>query len=156
MKNLRVLFFASVLIAVSVSCSLFSSAATSTLNPTSAQPQTNPSGFISSVTMSKTTEGTNLDPVNPTTVFSPSDIFHAVVTIVNAPDNTVFEAVWNTVDVGSSSDNNSKIDSSQLTAGGSENLDFTLTPASTWATGTYDVEIYVDGTLDQVVNFSVK
>ena len=157
MKNTRLVLLGIFFLAVSLSCSLFTAAATSTEAPVqNTSPATNPSGFITSVTMAKDTQGDQLDAVNPTTVFGSTDVIHAVVAISGAPDNTVFEAVWNTVDVGSSNENHTQIDSSQLTAGGTRNLDFTLSPSSTWPSGTYDVEIYVNGTLDQIVNFSVQ
>ena len=152
MKNWKLLSFAIVLAMVSLSCSLTShasSAGESGLVPKS-------SGLIDSVTIAKTTQGTNLDPVNITKVFSVDDIFHAVVHIVNAPSNSVFEAIWYTVDVGSADNNDSMIDSSTETSDGTRNLDFTLTPVESWLTGTYQVEIYVNGNLDQFVNFSVK
>ncbi len=106
--------------------------------------------------MAKDTQGDNKDPVNPTTVFAPSAIFHAVVEIDKAPANTKFTAAWYVVDVGSAAAPNSAIDSTDLTTDGTRNIDFTLKPASTWPVGTYRVEISVNDVLDTVTTFSVK
>ena len=156
MKNRRIIPVLIVLLVVTLSCSLFVPKASSTKASSVSGLTPHPSGYVSSVTMAKGTRGDTLDPVDTTTVFSSSSVFHAVVAIKNAPDNTTFEAVWYTMDVGSAAENNSKIESTDLVSSGSRNLDFSLSPASTWPVGTYEVEIYVNGTLDQVVDFSVK
>ncbi len=116
---------------------------------------TKPSGFVSNVTMALGTQGAAKDPINPTTVFTPDAVFHAVVAIKNAPANTVFEAGWFANDVGDAASCNTPIDSTELKTDGSRNLDFDLTPSTRWPAGTYRVEIRVNGTLDRVVNFSV-
>ncbi len=115
-----------------------------------------PSDVISSVTMAQDTQGTNKDPINPTTTFTPNSIFHAVVATKDAPANTKFTATWYAVDVGSAAAPNTKIDSSSLTTDGTRNLDFTLSPKSTWPPGTYRVEIYVNDQLAKTINFSVQ
>lgn len=113
------------------------------------------SGIVSNVTMALGTKGDTKDPVNPTLVFQPSSAFHAVVAIQNAPKNTKFKAAWFATDVGSAADCNTAIDDTEFSADGTRNIDFTLTPSTTWPAGTYRVEIYVNGNLDRVVNFSV-
>ena len=163
MKNWRVIFFALVILAVSLSCSLFTGSSTGTtggsttnqgLGVSGLAPK--PSGFINTVTLAKGTQGAAKDPVNPATVFATTDTVHAVVRTSDAPTATQFKAVWYVVDDGTSSDRNKIIDSSDLTADGTVNIDFYLTPTADWPTGTFQVEIYVNGVLDQVANFSVK
>ena len=162
MKNLRVTFLAFLILFVSLSCSLTSGGSTTTGGSTGNQgigvsgmaPKA--SGLIDKVTMAKDTQGDAKDPVNPTTVFGTSDTFHAVVHSNSAPESTKFKAIWYAVDDGNAADSNKVIDSSDLTADGTVNIDFYLTPTSSWPTGTFQVEIYVNGVLDQVVNFSVK
>jgi hypothetical protein len=117
----------------------------------SSSGQPKPSGLISSVTMAEKTQGATKDPVNPTSVFAPNSIFHAVVSVQNAPANTKFTAVWYAVDAG-----NTLIDQTDLATDGTRNIDFTLTPTTTWSAGVYRVEIYVNGRLDTVKIFSVK
>ncbi|HEY9089060.1 MAG TPA: hypothetical protein VIO36_12885 [Anaerolineaceae bacterium] len=112
--------------------------------------------YISQVTMASGVSGEMYDPVNPTTVFTSSDTFHAVVAIQDAPEGTVFRADWYAVDVGDAAAPNTFIDGNELTAGDTRNLDFSLTPNTGWPTGTYRVEIRVNGTLDRVHFFSVQ
>jgi len=129
-------------------------AASSSSAPASAQPK--PSGFVSSVTMAENTQGANKDPMNPTTTFGSNATFHAVVRTQNAPANTKFKAAWYAVDVGSVAPPNTMIDETELTTEGTRNIDFTLSPSTGWPSGTYRVEIYVNGVLDTVKTFSVK
>ncbi len=131
--------------------------------PTSAQASSecdasNPqsSGLIKQVVMAQDTQGADKQPVNPTTTFTGSAVFHAVVSTQNAPANTDYKATWCVVNVGSAAAPNSMIDSTDLTTDGSRNIDFTLSPSTTWPTGTYRVLIAVNGTVDTVKNFSVK
>ena len=119
-------------------------------------PPSGPSGLIRSVTTAQGIQGESKDPVNPTLVFQPSSVFHAVVAIENAPAQTTFTAKWYVVDVGSASAPNTLVDSVDLTTDGTRNLDFDLKPATKWPVGTYRVDILVNGTLDQSVEFSVQ
>ena len=96
------------------------------------------------------------EPINPTVVFGPTSVFHAIAALSNAPANTLFNATWYVVDVGSAAPPNSQIESTDVKTDGSRNIDFTLAPVATWPTGTYRVEISVNGAVDTVKNFSVK
>ncbi|MGB8648005.1 MAG: hypothetical protein WCF84_22410 [Anaerolineae bacterium] len=119
-------------------------------------PSANTSGsVITNIVMARSTKGSNFDPVDPTTSFAPADTFHAVVTIEQAPNKTAIRAVWIADDVGSAAAPNTKIDEYTLTTSGSRNLDFTLKPKTSWPTGTFHVDVYVNDTLAQTVNFSV-
>jgi hypothetical protein len=115
-----------------------------------------PSTIITKITMAEDTSGSQKDPVNPTTEFSPSATVHAVVAIKNAPSGTKFTATWYATDVGKDNPCNTKIDSTDLTTDGTRNIDFSLSPSASWLTGEYRVEIYVDDTLSQVVSYTVK
>jgi hypothetical protein len=122
-------------------------------------PDYKPSGFVKSITMAQDTQGSNYEPVNPGRVFGPDAVFHAVVAIENAPDNTQVAAVWYVEDVGSAEPCNTPITAPfTLTTSGSRNLDFTLQPPSgaKWPLGVYRVEIYVNGNLDRDVTFNVE
>ncbi|MBI5956643.1 MAG: hypothetical protein HY871_06540 [Chloroflexi bacterium] len=119
-------------------------------------PVLKPSGIVSDVTMAEDTKGAEKEPVNPTTAFKPNSVFHAVVRIQNAPANTKVKSAWYATDVGDAAPCNTSIDSNELTADGSRNIDFSLTPSTKWPVGTYRVEIFVNGALDRVVNFGVK
>ena len=111
---------------------------------------------ITEVVMAKGTQGDALDPVDPTTVFSSDSIIHAVVKIEDAPSNTEFTAAFYVEDVGDAAEPNSLISSNTVTADGTRNVEFTLTPTTSWPAGTYRVEISVNGTLDQVVQYTVQ
>ncbi len=115
-----------------------------------------PSGIITEVVMAKGTEGDGLDPKDPTTVFSVDSTIHAVAKIKDAPSNTTFTAAFYVVDVGSAAEPNTLISTYDLTADGTRNLDFTLAPTTTWPPGTYRVEVSINGTLDQVVQYTVQ
>jgi hypothetical protein len=124
--------------------------------PPTTEPEVPSSGIITEVVMAEGTEGEELDPVNPTTVFSPDAIIHAVARIEDAPSNTLFTAAFYVQDVGDAAEPDTLISSSDLTADGTRNLDFTLTPTTTWPPGTYRVEISINGVLDQVVEYTVE
>jgi outer membrane usher protein FimD/PapC len=60
------------------------------------------------------------------------------------------------VDVGNAAAPNSLITSTDLAADGTRNLDFNLTPTSSWPAGTYRVDILVNGVLDQSATYTVE
>jgi hypothetical protein len=122
----------------------------------STDPDVQSSGIITEVVMARDTEGIELDPVDPTTVFSPDSIIHAVVKIEDAPSNTEFTAAFYVDDVGDAAEPNSLISSNTLMGDGTRNVDFTLTPTTSWPAGTYRVEISINGTLDRVVQYTVQ
>lgn len=115
-----------------------------------------PSGLIDSVTMAEGVSGDNKDPVNPTTTFGEKAEFHAVVATKDAPTDTSYDAVWYATDTGGAVECDTKIDSYEIKTDGNRNIDFSLSPKTTWPAGTYRVEVLVNGTLDQVVSFTVK
>lgn len=120
-------------------------------------PAIQPSGIIASVTMALDATSDLKEPVNPTTVFSTNATFHAVVRIQNAPVNTKVGLVWYVTDAGNAAPCNTRLgDPFELAADGTRNIDFTLKPPTAWPAATYRVQVYVNGVLDRVVNFSVK
>ena len=124
--------------------------------PSPAPTIAKPSGFIGSVTMAEDTKADTKEPVNPTIVFKSTSVFHAVTALLNAPANTKFSATWYVVDVGNAAPPGSQIESTDVSTGGSRNIDFTLSPATIWPAGSYRVEISVNGVVDTVKNFTVK
>jgi hypothetical protein len=161
-----------VIMMVTMACSAVTSTPTATPPPPPAVPTAVPqasgncpvlpapeltkSGLIEKVTLAKNTEGEEKNPVGETNVFGGSDIFHAVVRLVDAPDNTSFKATWYVTDVGPDVACNSTIDSTDISTSGTRNLDFTLTPQNQWPTGSYRVEIFVNNKLERVEEFSVE
>jgi hypothetical protein len=114
-----------------------------------------PGGLITKVTLALNTEGENFDPVDPSTEFGPNATIHAVVAVKKAPTDTKFSAKWLTTDVGDADVPDKLIDGTETTAGGSGNLDFSLSPTTTFPVGNYRLEIYINDKLDQLVEFSV-
>jgi len=123
-----------------------------------AQPTSPPhlSGYILDVTLATGVQGVAKDPVGATTVFGPTDVIHAVVSIANAPKGTEFMANWYVVDIGDASQANKLITSSQISADGTRNVDFNLTPTSQWPVGSYRVEILVNGQVEATATYSVQ
>ncbi len=122
--------------------------------PDLGSPET--SGYVEKIVMAKDTEGDNKDPVGPTTTFDGAATFHAVVSVKDAPEGTVFKAVWFADDTNMVADCNSQIDTYELTTDGTRNIDFTLAPQESWPVGLYRVQIYVNDTLEKNVLFKVK
>jgi hypothetical protein len=112
---------------------------------------------ITNAVMAKETQGDNFDPVGVTDTYaSDQPEFHAVVTISNAPSETVVKAVWVAVDVGDVAAPNTNLDETEVAVEGSRNVDFTLTPAGgAWPPGSYKVDIYLNDKLDRTLNFTV-
>lgn len=130
--------------------------ASTTSCPPLPTPVTRPSNIVTSVTMALDTTPDKKEPINPTTVFAPDATFHAVVSLRNAPANTQVSITWYATDVGTAAPCNSRIDSTEIVTDGTRNVDFTLKPKTQWPSGTYRVEIFINGVLDRVVHFSVK
>ena len=107
------------------------------------------SGFIQNAYMARDSDGND-----PTTVFAPSDIFYAIVDVVNAPADTTFEAYWYAVQA-EGVDPNYMIDHTSVT-GGDDTYTFNLSNTDPWPAGDYKVEIYVNGSLDLTMEFTVQ
>jgi hypothetical protein len=158
MKTFKIFLAVAVLLLSSLACQALSSASGSTPaeQPVATEFQGGASGLITDVTLAKDTDSVTAAPVGPTTVFTSSSVIHAAVHIDNAPANTKFTGAWYVVDVGTAAQANSLITSSDLTADGTRYLDFYLTPTTSWPSGSYRVEISVNGVLDQVVGYTVQ
>ena len=88
-----------------------------------------------------------------TDVFSPEEIFYALVNVANAPDDTAVKAVWYAVDA-EGVDPNSVLYESEFTGGGE--ITFELSNDYLWPYGTYKVEIYLNDELQETLEFSVE
>lgn len=129
-------------------------ATTSGCPPATTQPH-KVSGWISQVIMAEGTKGEEKEPVNRTGEFYPNETVHAVVAIQNAPADTRFRAAFFAVDAGDSTVCNVKLGETELRAGGSRNLEFTLQPSRDWLLGKYRVDLYVNDDLDHTANYVV-
>jgi hypothetical protein len=72
----------------------------------------------------------------------------------NAADSTVLRAEWYAIDAAGTTPN-SIIDTVETT-GGNGIYTFDLSSQDPWPIGTYRVEIYVNGALDALEEFSVQ
>jgi hypothetical protein len=89
-----------------------------------------------------------------TTVFGQDQVFYCLVELANAPDDTTVKAVWYAVSV-EGTEPNLLIDQSELTLGDGT-ATFNLTNNQLWPVGTYKVEIYLNGELNQTLEFQVQ
>ena len=92
--------------------------------------------------------------VGETTTFSPTDVFHAVVTVANSAIDTKVKAAWTAVNAGGVQDH--PIDSKEVTVSQDGAVDFTLTLPHPWPTGQYKVDIFHNGNMDQSLAFTVQ
>ena len=115
-----------------------------------------PSGFVEKIVLAKDTQGANKEPVNPTTTFDAKSTFHAVVAIKDAPAGTTMKATWYADDTNGVAECGAQIDTYELTTDGTRNVDFTLAPKESWPVGKYRVEIFVNGTSEKSLTFTVK
>lgn len=98
------------------------------------------------------------DGQNVTTTFSPSDVFYVVADLNNAPAGTVVDAKWIAVSVEGSGANEVFYEQSYENSedGFTGIVYFQLSNDSPWPTGSYKVELYLNGALTQTVAFSVQ
>lgn len=104
---------------------------------------------ISDAQMARDPEGNS-----PTTTFAQDDVFYAVVTLANAPDDTTVKAVWTAVEA-EGVDPNTVIDEAELTSG-SGTLQFDLTNDKLWPAGKYKVDLLLNGKQDRSLEFTVE
>ena len=90
-----------------------------------------------------------------TTTFSPDQAFYAIVELANAPSDTKLKAVWTAVEVeGEQPD--LLIDQTEISAENENVFTFNLTNNGLWPVGKYKVDIYLNNTLDQTLEFQVQ
>jgi hypothetical protein len=123
--------------------------------PAPTTPPLKPSGLISKVVLAESTDAFH-NPVNPTTLFKSPTVIHAVIFYENAPVNTRLRDQWYAIDVGNASSCNQAIHMGEFTTSGDGVVDLYIEDTPKWPPGSYRLEIYANGKLDQVVNFSVK
>lgn len=90
-----------------------------------------------------------------TTVYGPEDVFYAIVDLANAPDSTEVRAVWTAVNVTGESPN-TLIDEVSIQSGDAV-LTFDLANTGMlWPSGSYKVDLYLNGELETTLNFQVQ
>jgi hypothetical protein len=110
------------------------------------------SASTAKVTEAFTAQDVNGEP-EATTTFSQDEVFYLLVTVANAPDDTVTKAVWYVVDA-EGADPNSELYQAKYEGGGK--ITFDLSNDNLWPVGTYKVELYLNDKLDRTLEFSVE
>ena len=98
------------------------------------------------------------DGAQPTSVFAPNEAVYVVTDLANAPVGTVVNSKWYYISVEGIAPN-TLIDEADITIDQDDftgNVHFFFPADSNWPVGTYAVELYLNGTLIQTVNFSVQ
>ena len=111
-------------------------------------------GSVSTANIASATMAADPDGADPTTAFTQDAVFYCIVELANAPDDTVVKAVWTAVDVEGEAAN-TQIDETERT-GGDETFNFNLTNDGLWPVGTYKVDLYLNGELNQTLEFEVQ
>jgi hypothetical protein len=106
---------------------------------------------IATVTLSKDYKGGKA--IDPTETFSPQNhTFHAVVKVNSAPAGTVVGAIWTILE-----DGEEVVHSKEIVLDGEQDFaHFTLSNPEDWESGTYRVEITLDGKAKRTIDFAVQ
>lgn len=93
-----------------------------------------------------------------TSTFGADDIFYAVADLKNAPQGTLVKAVWTAVDVQDTDEGleiqEQKLDITEESFSGA--IYFQLSNDDRWPSGQYKVDLYLNETLAQSMEFSVE
>ena len=89
-----------------------------------------------------------------TEVFSPDQTFYLVVDLANAPEDTVLKATWIAVEV-EDVEPDFVIEEVEI-ATGLPIVTFDLANEYYWPIGNFRVDLYLDGELDQSLEFEVR
>ncbi len=155
-KNKIVIMLAVVaLLLASLACNAVSGGDNTGDNPTTTENDN--SGF--SVTTANITNAHLASDENDTQQvngYSPTDLgFYCYFDLNNAPGSTVVKGVWTLVSA-EGYESNSEIDSAEIT-GGDDTYYFSLGGSTDpWPVGTYRIDLYVDGSLVETIEFEVQ
>ena len=128
-----------------------------TANANKATPQptraANADVYVDRIYMAKDKNG---DPGEETTSFAPSDrMIHCVIGLNKAKKGTEVRFIWKIVDVQGSK--NEDIKTIDYTTRSFENkVRGHLNLPQDWPTGKYRVEIYINGSLDKTIDYTIE
>ncbi len=104
-------------------------------------------------------DSTNQQVTGATDTFSPTDVFHCVIEVANAPEDTTVHTVWTAVDAtdgGGNKHTDEKLDeATYITKDIGSVIDATLTLRDLWPVGKYKIDIYLNDKLDRTLEFEV-
>jgi len=109
--------------------------------------------YVEEISMSKDNNG---EPGDPTTSYEPGDrTVHCVAHLNKAKAGTEVKFVWKAVDV--SGVKTGEITTVDYTTKSFENkVHAHLTKPADWPSGSYKVEVYINGALDKTVSYTVE
>lgn len=128
-----------------------------TANANKATPQptraANAEVYVDRIYMAKDKNG---DPGEETTSFAPSDrMIHCVISLNKAKKGTEVRFIWKIVDVQGSK--NEEIKTIDYTTRSFENkVHGHLNLPKDWPTGKYRVEVYINGSLDKTIDYTIE
>jgi hypothetical protein len=114
---------------------------------------------IKSATLGTGYDSTTQQVTGPTTTFTPADVFHCVIGVANAPEDTTVRTVWTAVEATDAAGavlKDEKIEEATFTTkdiGSVVNASISL--PNPWPIGKYKVDIYLDDKLDRTLEFTV-
>jgi hypothetical protein len=109
--------------------------------------------YVDTISMAKDKDG---EPGDTTTSFEPGDrTIYCVADLNKARKGTEVKFVWKAVDVsGVPSGDLATID--YTTKSFENKVHAHLTKPSDWQTGTYEVDVYINGALDKIIKYTVE
>ena len=108
--------------------------------------------YVDQINMAKDKNG---DPGETTTTFEPGDrTIHCVAELNKAKGGTQVKFVWKAVDVAGTKGEFKTID--YTTRSFENKVHGHLTRDSDWPTGTYEVDVYINGALDKIIKYSIE
>jgi len=109
---------------------------------------------VSGATIGDAYMASDADGELQTNVFSPENVFYAHVELVDAPEDTQIKAVWTAVNVVGEEPNTYLTETDFVS--GSGWVYFELSNTEAWAAGSYMVELFINGSLDSMMEFTVQ
>lgn len=109
--------------------------------------------YVDQISMAKDDNG---KPGETTLVFEPGDrTIHCVAELNKAKKGTAVRFVWKAVDV--SGGKNGELTTIDYTSKSFENkVHGHVTKPSDWSTGTYEVDVYINGALDKIIKYTIE
>lgn len=109
--------------------------------------------YVDEIGMAKDKDG---EPGDTTTSFEPGDrTIHCVANLNKAKGGTEIKFVWKAVDVEGI--NNGEFKTIEYTTKSFENkVHAHLTRPTDWPTGTYEVDVFINGALDKIIKYTIE
>ncbi len=122
-------------------------------NSSSSTRPANADVYVETISMAKDNNG---EPGDTTTSFEPGDrTIHCIAALNKAKAGTEVKFVWKAIDVSGSK--SGEITTIDYTTKSFENkVHAHLTKPADWPTGTYGVDVFINGALDKAIKYTVE